>query len=173
MIETTRTILRPFAASDNESLFRYRSDAETNRYQGWIPKSIEEVDEFIRKIPVEFNKPETWFQLAIEVKEGNKLIGDVGIHFIDDHQCELGVTLIKDTHGKGLATEVLKAVIEYLFIKLHKHRITASIDPENTASIKLVERLGFRKEAHFKQSLLIDGHWIDDIIYAILSSEWM
>ncbi len=59
-----------------------------------------------------------------------------------------------------------------MFKNLNKHRIIGSIDPRNNRSIGLLERLGFRREAHFKQSLLIDGKWVDDIIYAILKREW-
>jgi len=172
MIETERAFLRTTEKEDNEQIFSYRSDSETNKYQGWIPKTINDVNEFISKIPKEFNKPETWFQLLIISKENDTIIGDVGIHFIDDYQCEIGCTLGKKHHGKGYASESLNGVINHLFNKFDKHRIVTSIDPMNIDSIKLVERLGFRKEAHFKKSLLINGKWVDDIIYAILKTEW-
>ena len=93
MIETERAFLRTTEKEDNEQIFSYRSDSETNKYQGWIPKTINDVNEFISKIPKEFNKPETWFQLLIICKESEMIIGDVGIHFIDDYQCEIGCTL--------------------------------------------------------------------------------
>ena len=172
MIESKRTLLRPIAESDKEAVFAYRSDAETNKYQGWIPKSLDEVKDFISRNPAKFNQADTWFQLVIIDQESDRLIGDVGIHFIDEQQVEIGCTLAKDIQGKGFATEALQAVINYLFKKLNKHRIIGSIDPLNTNSIGLLERLGFRKEAHFKQSLLINGEWVDDIIYAILKREW-
>ncbi len=56
---------------------------------------------------------------------------------------------------------------------INKHRIIASIDPINIASIKLIERLGFRKEAHFIESLFFHGQWVDDLIYALLEKEWI
>jgi len=49
-----------------------------------------------------------------------------------------------------------------------KHRLIASIDPGNINSAGLVEKLNFRKEAHFKESILSNGVWVDDVIYAIL-----
>lgn len=175
MITTQRTILRPIEPADAEQVLAYRSDAETNQYQGWIPKSLAEVNEYIAKKPDQINQPETWFQLIIVEKESQTVIGDIGLHFIDtdNFQVEVGCTLSKTQHGKGFATEALKAAIDYVFRELNKHRITASIDPGNTASIQLFERLGFRKEGHFKESLWIDGKWVDDIIYAILQREWM
>lgn len=172
MLETHSIKIRRILPSDNEEVFSYRFDSETNKYQGWVPKTLNEVDEFIAKNPKEFNTPDSWFQLVIIDKESDKIIGDIGVHFIDKLQCELGCTLDKNFHGKGFATEALKVVIDHLFLKLNKHRITTSIDPENIASIKLVERLGFKKEAHFRESLLVNGVWVDDIIYALLNSEW-
>ena len=174
MIETKRTILRPIEPNDNEQIFSYRSDAETNKFQSWVPKCLEDVNEFITKNPTEFNKPESWFQLAIVEKETNEIIGDIGVHFIgsENLQSEIGCTLSKACHGKGFATETISAIIDYLFRKLDKHRIVTSIDPENTSSLNLVKRLGLRKEAHFKESLFIGGKWVDDIVYAVLKSEW-
>lgn len=174
MLETKRTRIRPIKITDNKQLFAYRSDAEANKYQGWIPKNMEEVDEFIAKNPTQINKAETWFQLVIIDKDSDDIIGDIGLHFVDKEnlQMELGCTIRKEDHGKGFATEVMRTTINFLFKELKKHRIITSIDPRNTNSLKLVERLGFRKEGHFKESLLIDGKWEDDVIYAILNKEW-
>lgn len=87
-------------------------------------------------------------------------------------QAEIGCTLYKVYHEKGYATEALKAIIDYLFVTLKKHRIIASVDPRNTASIQLIKRLRFRKEAHFKKSYYLRKKWVDDIIYAMLDTEW-
>jgi RimJ/RimL family protein N-acetyltransferase len=174
MIETSRLILRPIRPEDSHAVFEYRSDALTNRFQGWIPTSVKEVEDFIVKNPKNINDPGSWYQMSVIMKTSNELIGDVGIHFMDadNFQCEIGCTLNKEFHSQGYAEEALSATIDHLFKKLHKHRIIASIDPENKPAIKLVERLGMRKEGHFKESLFIGGKWFDDITYAILAREW-
>ncbi|WP_107037427.1 GNAT family N-acetyltransferase [Brumimicrobium mesophilum] len=174
MIESDKIKLRPIEAQDNAKVFSYRRDSVTNKYQGFVPKALHEVDAFIAKNPTDFNQPESWFQLVIIKKESNEIIGDIGIHFIGDDgfQCELGCTLSKKHQGKGFATDAMKITIDYLFTSLNKHRITASVDPKNTDSIRLLERLGFRNEAHFKESLFINGEWVDDVIYGLLKSEW-
>lgn len=174
MIKTKRTFLRALQPSDRDSFFSYRSDAKTNQYQGWIPKTIKDVDDFIARSSHQIDQPESWFQLVIIHTLTQNMIGDIGIHFIgaDSQQCELGITLRKDNQGKGFAAEVMEATIDFLFNDLKKHRITTSIDPKNTSSIQLVERLGLRKEAHFKASYFFNGQWTDDVIYAILSKEW-
>lgn len=174
IIETNRLLLRPISQTDKEMVFKYRSDKETNKYQGWIPETVHDVETFIGKIAKQINEPETWFQFIIIEKNSEKIIGDLGIHFFgeENSQAEIGCTLNKIFQSKGYATESVEHVIDYLFNDLKKHRIITSIDPENTNSIKLVERLGFRKEAHFIESLFINGKWVDDIVYAITKKDW-
>jgi len=116
----------------------------------------------------------TWFQLVIIKKEGDKVIGDVGLHFFDsdNKQVEIGCTIDKNWQKHGYASEALSEIFRYLFKTLDKHRIIASVDPRNENSVKLVEKLGFRKEAHFKESIFQDGEWLDDLVYAMLRKGW-
>ncbi len=174
ILETKRLTIRPISLDDKDDIFEYRSDSETNKYQGWIPKTINDVEGFIGKISKQINEPKTWFQFVIIEKETQKIIGDIGIHFIDieNKQAEIGCTLNKAFQNKGYATESVKRVIDYLFKELKKHRIIASIDPNNKSSIRFVERIGFRKEAHFVESLLINGKWADDLVYALIEKDW-
>ena len=174
-LKTERLILRPVEEKDAKAIFNYRSDSTTNQYQGWIPKSLDDVHKFINKVSPKIDIVDTWFQFVIIKNDSNEIIGDVGIHFLDtdNKQAEIGCTLDKTYQGKGYATEALKETLDYLFNKLNKRRIIGSIDPRNIKSTGLVERLGFRKEAHFKESILINGEWIDDLVYAILKDEWI
>jgi len=175
-LHTDKFLLRPVTVQDTEALFQYKSDRITNKYQGWIPSQIKDVYDFIEnQISSEINIPNTWYQLAIVTKKNDMLIGDIGLHFIDpgNKQVEIGFSIDKSYQGKGYATEAIEKVIEYLFKKLNKHRVIASVDPGNIKSIRLLERLRFRKEAHFKKSILCRGEWVDDVIYAILQEEWL
>jgi RimJ/RimL family protein N-acetyltransferase len=174
-ITTERLQLRPVQMEDADSIFAYRSNALVNQYQGWIPKTLEDVNHFIStKVSPEINLPGTWFQFVFIKKDNRELIGDVGVHFLnsDAFQVELGCTLNKDHQGKGYATEALTETINYLFNELNKRRIIASVDPGNLPSISLFERLEFRKESHFKESLLINGEWVNDLVYYLLKDEW-
>lgn len=114
-----------------------------------------------------------WNQIAIELLGDGTLIGDCGIHILDDTRiAEFGITLDPQHHSQGYATEALKAVIELLFLTCKKHRVFASVDPRNLPSLALMERLSMRKEGHFIQSLWLNESWVDDVIFAILESEW-
>lgn len=171
--ETSRLIIRPIQATDAEAIFVYRKDYETNKYQGWVPNSVEDVHEFLRnRVSYEYNVPDTWFQCVLVHKTSRKIVGDVGIHFIYNHQVEFGCTIDKTYHGSGYATEALNAVIQFLFHTNQKHRIVASVDPRNIGSLKLMQKLGFRQEAHFRKSILINQEWCDDVVFAILHEEW-
>ncbi|WP_126650580.1 GNAT family N-acetyltransferase [Chryseobacterium aureum] len=171
---TERLLLRDITLDDQQDIFNYRSDAEANQFQGWIPETLEEVERFIQRNNKEFNQPESWYQLLITDKETKAVIGDIGVHFIGEEnvQAEFGITINTSFQGKGYASEAIKAVIDHLFNDLHKHRITASVDPDNTPSIQLMERIGLRKEGHFVKSLFWKNNWVDDVIYAVLREEW-
>lgn len=173
-IYTVRLLLRRLEESDAESLFEYRCMPEVYYYQGFRPETIKDAIEFVRLRSEEPNVPGTRFQLAVCLRETGKLIGDIGLRFLEDgNQMEIGYTIHPAYHGNGYGSEAVSAALDYLFRDLKKHRVTASIDPDNHQSIRLCERLGMRKEAHFIKSLLINGSWADDVIYAVLEEEWM
>lgn len=170
-----RLTMRPIQLADSDSIFLYRSNSLINQYQGWIPKTIADVHHFILNLTSpEINQPGTWFQFVIIKKDNNELIGDIGVHFhtSDSSQVEMGCTLNHKHHGKGFAFEAVHSIINYLFDELGKRRIIASIDSRNYPSIRLIERLGFRKKAHIKENPVRNNGSTDDLIFAILKDEW-
>lgn len=172
-ITTRRLAIRELRVSDRDAFFAYRSTPEVYKYQRFKPAEQEEADEFIGSLAAHPDIPNTWFQLAVCLRADGRLIGDIGIHFLDDAQVEIGCTIAAEFQRQGYGTESLKAVLDYLFSNLNKHRIVASVDPENSKSIGLLERLGMRKEAHFVSSLRVGGLWRDDCVYAMLGDEWV
>jgi RimJ/RimL family protein N-acetyltransferase len=160
---------------DARDIFSYRSEPDIYQFQTWQPKTILDVEQFIEtRIAGEPDLPNTWFQLAICKYDPNMLIGDCGLHFLEkgSSQVEVGITLKREHQGLGYATGALKLVFNFLFGELKKQRIFGSVDPNNRASIRLMERLGMRMEGHFIESIWSNDHWSDDVIYAILSREW-
>lgn len=173
-IRTKRLIIRLAEPQDAPTIYSYRSDFEANRYQGWFPQSEQEVHDYILNMPKTLDVANVCLQFVIIRMADGKLIGDMGIIFNNHNlmQAEIGCTLDKTYHGQGYAVEATQAMINYIFDTLGKHRIIACIDPRNRPSIKLIERLGFRKEAHFRESYYLRGEWVDDVIYALLQKEW-
>ncbi len=160
---------------DAMSLFRYRADPQISRYQGWCPATPDEAERFIDKasrvLPA---TPDSWYQRAIRLRDGGELIGDLGVHFGSDEHApvEIGISLAPAWQGKGLASQALELVLGYVFDSLGRHRVIGSVDPRNAASIRLLERAGMRREAHFRQSLWLGGEWVDDMVFAMLAHEW-
>ena len=171
-IATSRLTLRVIKLADSASMLKYRSNPIVYQYQNWKPGTLEEVNDFISKLPDLPNIPDTWYQIGIFFKESNVLIGDIGIHFIDNLQVEIGFTLSLEYQRKGIATEAVVEVINYLFLNLKKHRVVASVDPRNIKSMALLRRIGMRKEAHFRKSIWFNEEWSDDVVFGILQEEW-
>jgi RimJ/RimL family protein N-acetyltransferase len=174
-IQTRRLSIRALCLDDAETIYSYRSLPQIYRYQSWVPKSALEVAQYITKSNADgCNIAGTWFQLGLHLQSNDQLIGDVGLHFLspDNEQTEIGFTVSPGHQRMGYAYEAVTAIMAYLFNTMGKHRIVASVDPNNKASISLLEKLGMRKEGVFKKSVNIRGVWEDDIFYAILEEEW-
>ena len=162
--------LRP---DDAPALLRYRGDPEVARYQGWRPASLAEAEGFIRnQLVADAPVAGQWYQRAIRLEGDDALIGDLGVCLSDDRQAEFGITLAPEQQGKGLAREALRALLDELFGRLDIHRVHASVDPRNAASMALLGAAGFRQEAHLRESLWFRGEWVDDVIFAMLEREW-
>jgi len=173
-IESERLVLTPLEAADAPALFAYRSLPDVRRYQTWEPARVQDAADFIAELgPVVWDTPGTWFQLGARLRDSGELIGDLGVHFLEDgQQVEIGFTLAPEAQGRGLGTEAVAALLRHLFTVACKHRVTASIDPRNEASLRLARRVGMRQEAHFVRSLLFKGEWADDVVFAILGTEF-
>lgn len=175
ILETKRLRIRPISLNDTNEVFEYRRNRLVNRYQAWIPETIDDVVAFIENVAGKVNEPNTWFQFVIIDKKTERIIGDLGIHFLEidnkNDQVEVGCTLSEDFQNQGYATEAVKRIVDYLFIDLSKHKITALIDPDNRNSIRLVERIGFRKENHSGESELINEKRVDELVYVLTKND--
>ncbi|MCH9649590.1 MAG: GNAT family N-acetyltransferase [Deltaproteobacteria bacterium] len=174
-IMTDRLILGALRKADAPQLFEYRSEPEVLRYQSWAPGSLEEAMDFVTGfLRIPFDQAETWYQLAIRHRQSGSLIGDFGLHFLEaeSRQVEIGFTIAPTHQRNGYGTEAVTAILGYLFDHLDKHRVIASVDPRNEPSVGLLKRLGMRQEAHFRQSIWFQGEWADDMVFALLKSEW-
>jgi RimJ/RimL family protein N-acetyltransferase len=153
-ITTKRLVLEDISLVHANEMFEYRCNEDISKFQSFQPKTIEEVNTFITDNTKYFNIENYWYQMGIFFNI--KMIGDIGIHFMapDNKQCELGYTINSSFQKKGFGKESVVGIIDYLFKKLEKHRITASLNPDNIASIALLESIGFRREGHFRKVYL-------------------
>jgi len=172
---TERLVLRRFRQSDVDAFVAYRNDPEVARYQSWDPVTEAEARTLIaRESEREIGLPGRGIQIAIERKDTGDTIGDLYLQLdaLEPRQAELGYTLARDQQGNGFATEAVSCLLDHVFRGLQLHRIIAYTDCDNTPSIALLERLGFRREGHFLQSYWSRDHWTDEYLYAMLRDEW-
>lgn len=173
-ISTKRLTLRALESRDARRIFEYRSSSEVSRFQSWGTDSAHVIESYIMDLGVVVpGTPGRWYQIGITLSP-TELIGDCGFRVLENEprQVEIGIALAPEYQKQGYATEALRALLDYLFVKLGKHRVYGSVDPSNLSSIKLLQRVGMREEARFIKSLWFNGEWVDDVIYAILASEW-
>lgn len=174
-ILTQRLKLSPLMAGDAPAVFEYRADPAVCRFQSFEPGTLEDVERFIAGLESNvFDTPGTWFQFAMRLRASGLLVGDLGTHFMadDPRQVEIGFTVAPAHQGRGYATEAVAGILDFLLGPLRKHRVFASVDPRNAACIAVLERVGMRQEAHFRESLWLKGEWVDDMVFGILASEW-
>ena len=176
-IDTDRLILRKFKITDAESFLYYRTNPKVALYQSsdWLNYTMDKALEFAtRQGNNEPGIPGDWFQIAVELKSNGKLIGDCAIHTLqnDPRQVEIGYTISPEYQNMGYAMEAVKALLDYLFKDLNMHRVIAVADVRNSSSVKLMEKLGMRREAHFLKNELDNGEYIDEYSYALLNEEW-
>ena len=174
-IQTERLFVRRFQKSDLEQLVGYRNDPEVWRFQGWgAGYSSEQASQFISEMNTRELGEMGWMQLAIEVITTRKMIGDVALNVLEfePKTAMIGYTLARDAWGQGYAAEAVTALLKYCFEELGLHRVRANCDARNQASWRLLEKLGFRREAHFVESYLEHRTWFDEFEYAMLEREW-
>jgi RimJ/RimL family protein N-acetyltransferase len=175
-LRTERLELRPFVDDDLDALFAMQSDEAMTRYLYWGPRSRDQVREQLERFKgmTAFDDESDAIRLAAVLSGTRIVIGDISLRRTsrDYAQGELGYVLHPAHHGRGYATEASEALLRLGFEVLGLHRIAASADARNAASIHVMERLGMRREALLRENELVKGEWSDEVIYAMLATEW-
>jgi RimJ/RimL family protein N-acetyltransferase len=178
-LETDRLIVRRFEARDVADILAYSRYEQDDRF---LKRNVdwELTEESVLQwwAPMMTMKPEEaihWLSLVIELKSERRVIGNVGFNAKRTGEMfhgMIGWTLGKAHQGNGYATEAAGALLDYLFRTVGFHRVHALTSPKNAKSWHLMDRLGMRREAHFRQNCFVDGSWDDEFAYAILAEEW-
>ena len=148
-IETRRLVLRKFTLSDAEPMYRnWASDPEVTRYLLWpAHESEEETKGILKGWIAAYEKPEK-YEWCIELKEIGEAIGSIGVVMVNEkvQSMEVGYCLSCDYWHKGIMSEALSAVVEYLTNEVGARRIQARCDTRNPYSAKVMEKCGLKYE---------------------------
>jgi ribosomal-protein-alanine N-acetyltransferase len=172
---TPRLLLREFEEDDWRATHPYESDPEVVHYQSHGVRTPEESRDYIlRVMALARETPRHVYDLAVVLRDGNRLIGRCGMRITDPElrEASLWYILHRSQWGRGYITEAARALMDFGFGTLGLHRMWADCDPRNPGSFRVMEKLGMRQEAHFRENGFYKGEWCDSLIYALLDREW-
>ena len=178
-LKTERLLLRPFTLDDVDEVLEYTNDPKWARYQVNIPP-VPYTRKDAESLVAMFSNPAAWvkiglFQMFAIVFEG-KVIGEIALNQRNDdrqnERIELTYSLSRQHWGKGLMTEVARAVMNWAFQTYSFNRLYAWCDPRNIGSWRLMEKLGMKREGQLRSHLKWNGEFRDQMYYGILRSEW-
>jgi RimJ/RimL family protein N-acetyltransferase len=175
-IETERLYLRPFLPSDLDALVEIHGDPEVARYLYFGVRDRDELRgvlaEKARRIALE--KEDDALNLAAVRRDTSEVVGDVTLFWRSEEsrQGEVGYIVHPAHGGRGYATEATRALLRIGFEDLGLHRICGRLDARNSASARVLERVGMRREAHLVENERVKGEWTDEVVYAMLAREW-
>lgn len=175
-LRTPRLVLRPYTVDDFDALYDIQSRPEVTRYLLFGPRDRAEVRASLeqRIRATELHDEGGSLILAVVLPETGAVIGDTVLFWRsrEHRQGEVGYIFHPDHSGKGYATEAARMMLRLGFGEFGLHRIIGRVDARNTASARVLERLGMRREACFRQNEMVKGEWTDEVVYAMLEDEW-
>ena len=174
-LTTDRLTLREFTPADVPDVLAYQREPSYFRYYAWTDRTEADVREFLQMFfDWRAEEPRRKFQFAITLSEGGQLVGSVGIRRKpeNDWEADIGYELAPEHWRRGYATEAARAIVSFGFRELKVHRISSWCIAENTASVRVAERLGFKLEGRLRENDYFKDRWWDSLLYALLENEW-
>jgi RimJ/RimL family protein N-acetyltransferase len=175
-LTTARLRLRPFNRGDVDGVFAYRGREDVARYLFDPPLSRDECALAIqqRVTQTTFETEGDRIVLAVEPLGTSGLIGEVSLIWrsSEARQAEIGWIFHPAHQGQGYASEAAAVLLRLAFNTAGLHRVYARCDAANQSSWRLMERLGMRREAHFREHARFKGGWDEEYYYALLRREW-
>lgn len=173
LLETPCLILREFRTEDFDALFEMESRPETARFEP--ERGADDVRQYLEQAALQtLVQPRVHYRFAITIRPDDSAKGLVGMarNIEMTRDWEIGWMVHPDAWGHGYASEAARRVLDFAFYELDAHRVIAFCDVENLASERVMQKLGMRHEATMRQTRLLRGEWRDELLYAILESEW-
>jgi [ribosomal protein S5]-alanine N-acetyltransferase len=171
---TPRLILREFRDSDFEALREIETIPDTHYYEKGTPGEAV-TREFLSAAQTSTHQePRSLYRLAITLPPSDQVRGRIKliVQTAETREWEIGWAVHKQEWGKGYATEAAREVMRFAFEELNAHRLIAFCNTGNLASARVMEKLGMRQDGRLRQALWWQGRWVDELVYAILDSEW-
>lgn len=174
LLRTARLTLRPLREGDAVTLFRIFSDPEATRYWSAPPWSnTSDADAYIAR-DLKAMSEGTYLRLGVERQSDGELIGNCTLFnlVLQSRRAEVGYILDRTAWGRGYMLEAVTALLDFGFTELDLNRVEADIDPRNTASEKLLLRLGFSEEGYLPERWIVGNEVSDTRLFGLLKRHW-
>lgn len=172
-LRTARLNLREFVDSDFQAVYAYSSDPRVTRYLFFGPRDEQSTADYLEGLLAsQRERPRTRFELAVEEITSGRVIGACDLSFIEHHVVDLGYMLGIDVWGRGYATEIALALVDAAFYDLRAERVISTVDVNNGASIRVLEKIGMRWEAVFRKHRRAKNRWWDCHLFVLPREVW-
>lgn len=173
VLESERLLFRKILLSDAKDILFIRSNDDVMRFMDVMRfESIADAEKMIISIGESYTK-EDGINWAIIEKHSNIFIGYFGFFRLIPEHCraEIGYALKPEFWGKGYMYETINKMVRFGFENMKLHSIEANVNPDNEKSKRVLERIGFKKEAYFRENYLFNNKFLDSIIYSLLEKD--
>ncbi|MEU6236324.1 GNAT family protein [Kitasatospora sp. NPDC047058] len=168
-----RTVLREFRHDDAADALQVMGDDRVTKWLSFDSRSPEQVQAMIDSAVERAQQSHrNEYYLAITPLDSDRLVGFVRVGLSGVQAGKLGYAVAADSWGRGLATDAARTMVQFAFEELGLHRVSAAIGPDNAASIRLIENLGFAREGVLRDHVFTNGAWRDSVLYSVLAQEW-
>ena len=171
---TLHLVLREFRESDYEGLREIDGDPEVARYEHPVVSDLETHTRLAYFINDQPGVSPTHQRFAITTHSDDLVRGWITLKLNNSEikEYEIGWTVRRADWGKGYAPEAAEEVLRYAFKDLNAHRVVALCHAENAASIRVMEKLGMRREGCLRETRWLNDAWCDELVYAILERDF-
>lgn len=172
-LETRHLILRAMTRDDVQDVFAYASDEEVTRFLRWGPHgSLEETESYVGEVLREYKEGRDgpW---VVEYKETGRVVGSIHLMSISAQhsKAEVGFVLSRPYWNRGLMSEALTGVLAYSFESLGLNRVEGFCLVDNRAGIRVMERVGMKREGVLREYLFQKGAFRDFVLYSMLKCD--
>ncbi len=170
LIKTDRLTLREIRLADAKRIFDMRSNGRVNTFIARHNMQHQEDAKTLAERTINAYNNKQAIGWAGILRENQEIIGTCGFNMIDTYnlRAEIGGEMATEYWGKNIAIEAVQAIIQFGLNTMNLHSIEAKVSPQNRSAIYLMEKLGFVKEAHFKDRILFNDSFFDMAVYTLI-----
>ena len=172
-IDTARLCLRDFVESDFEAIHAYSSDPRVTKFLFFGPRDEDSTADYLEGLLASQDEiPRSRYELAVEESVSGRVVGACDLSLIERNVVDLGYMLGLADWGKGYATEIALALVDAAFFDLGAQRVISTVDVNNRASIRVLEKIGMRWEAVFRKHRRAKNRWWDCHLFVLPREAW-